>query len=134
MLKLNRMNKLIFVPILLIFINCTALNTLPNTDFESEKINIENITLEIKDAASLNKYNKLKEFFLPTFRNNIILNELEKNDISLLTLTFSKAIQISKNKAQSTMIINYDSTSEYFNIIWQKKNDQWKIANVEVKS
>ena len=132
--KLNRINKLIFIPILLIFINCTALNTLPNTDFESEKINIENITLEIKDAASLNKYNKLKEFFLPTFRNNIILNELEKNDISLLTLTFSKAIQISKNKAQSTMIINYDSTSEYFNIIWQKKNDQWKIANVEEKS
>ena len=122
------------MPILLIFINCTALNTLPNTDFESEKINIENITLEIKDAASLNKYNKLKEFFLPTFRNNIILKELEKNDISLLTLTFSKAIQISKNKAQSTMIINYDSTSEYFNIIWQKKNDQWKIANVEEKS
>lgn len=131
---MKKINKLIFVPILLIFINCTALNKLPNTDFESEKINIENITLEIKDAASLNKYNKLKEFFLPTFRNNIILNELEKNDISLLTLTFSKAIQISKNKAQSTMIINYDSTSEYFNIIWQKKNDQWKIANVEEKS
>ena len=131
---MKKINKLIFIPILLIFINCTALNTLPNTDFESEKINIENITLEIKDAASLNKYNKLKEFFLPTFRNNIILNELEKNDISLLTLTFSKAIQISKNKAQSTMIINYDSTSEYFNIIWQKKNDQWKIANVEEKS
>ena len=122
------------MPILLIFINCTALNKLPNEDFESEKLKIENITLEIKDAASLNKYNKLKEFFLPTFRNNIILNELEKNDISLLTLTFSKAIQISKNKAQSTMIINYDSTSEYFNIIWQKKNDQWKIANVEEKS
>ena len=131
---MKKINKLIFVPILLIFINCTALNKLPNEDFESEKLKIENITLEIKDAASLNKYNKLKEFFLPTFRNNIILNELEKNDISLLTLTFSKAIQISKNKAQSTMIINYDSTSEYFNIIWQKKNDQWKIANVEEKS
>ena len=128
------MNKLIFVPILLIFINCTALNTLPNTDFESEKINIENITLEIKDAASLNKYNKLKEFFLPTFRNNIILNELEKNDISLLTLTFSKAIQLSKNKAESTMIINYDSTSSYFRIMWQKKDEQWKISNVEEKS
>ena len=128
------MNKLIFIPILLIFINCTALNTLPNTDFESEKINIENITLEIKDAASLNKYNKLKEFFLPTFRNNIILNELEKNDISLLTLTFSKAIQLSKNKAESTMIINYDSTSSYFRIMWQKKDEQWKISNVEEKS
>ena len=128
------MNKLIFVPILLIFINCTALNKLPNEDFESEKVNIENVTLEIKDAASLNKYNKLKEFFLPTFRNNIILNELEKNDISLLTLTFSKAIQLSKNKAESTMIINYDSTSSYFRIMWQKKDEQWKISNVEEKS
>ena len=131
---MKRINKLIFIPILLIFINCTALNTLPNTDFESEKINIENITLEIKDAASLNKYNKLKEFVLPTFRNNIILNELEKNDISLLTLTFSKAIQLSKNKAESTMIINYDSTSSYFRIMWQKKDEQWKISNVEEKS
>ena len=54
------MNKLIFVPILLIFINCTALNKLPNEDFESEKVNIENVTLEIKDAASLNKYNILE--------------------------------------------------------------------------
>ena len=34
------MNKLIFVPILLIFINCTALNKLPNEDFESEKVNL----------------------------------------------------------------------------------------------
>ena len=132
--KLKRINKLIFIPILLIFINCTALNTLPNTDFESEKINIENITLEIKDAASLNKYNKLKEFFLPTFRNNIMLKELKKYDMSMLTLTFSKAIQLSKNKAESTMIINYDSTSSYFRIMWQKKDEQWKISNVEEKS
>ena len=128
------MNKLIFVPILLIFINCTALNKLPNEDFESEKVNIENVTLEIKDAASLNKYNILKEFFLPTFRNNIMLKELKKYDMSMLTLTFSKAIQLSKNKAESTMIINYDSTSSYFRIMWQKKDEQWKISNVEEKS
>lgn len=82
------MNKLIFVPILLIFINCTALNKLPNEDFESEKVNIENVTLEIKDAASLNKYNILRRIFLPTFRNNIMLKELKKYDMSMLTLTF----------------------------------------------
>ena len=118
--KLKRINKLIFIPILLIFINCTALNTLPNTDFESEKINIENITLEIKDDESLNKYNKLKEFFFPSFRNNTTLPELEKNDNTLLTLTFSKAIQISKSMAHSTMIINYKSKKEYFHIILPK--------------
>ena len=131
---MKKINKLIFVPILLIFINCTALNKLPNEDFESEKLKIENITLEIKDAASLNKYNELEEFFLPTFKNNIILKKLKKYDMSILTLTFSKAIQISKNKAQSTMIINYDSTSDYFKIIWKKEDDQWKISNVEEKS
>ena len=67
-------------------------------------------------------------------RNNIMINELKKYDISRLTLTFSEAIQISKNKAQSTMIINYDSTSEYFNVTWQKKDDKWKIGNVEEKN
>ena len=110
------------------------MNKLPNEDFESEKVNIENVTLEIKDAASLNKYNILEEFFLPTFRNNIMLKELKKYDMSMLTLTFSKAIQLSKNKAESTMIINYDSTSSYFRIMWQKKDEQWKISNVEEKS
>ena len=114
--------------------NCTALNTVSVKDFESEKLTIEQTILEIKDAASLNKYNELENFFLPTFRNNIMINELKKYDISRLTLTFSEAIQISKNKAQSTMIINYDSTSEYFNVTWQKKDDKWKIGNVEEKN
>lgn len=131
---MKKINKLIFVPILLIFMNCTALNTVSVKDFESEKLTIEQTILEIKDAASLNKYNELENFFLPTFRNNIMINELKKYDISRLTLTFSEAIQISKNKAQSTMIINYDSTSEYFNVTWQKKDDKWKIGNVEEKN
>ncbi len=131
---MKKINKLIFVPILLIFMNCTALNTVSVKDFESEKLTIEQMILEIKDAASLNKYNELENFFLPTFRNNIMINELKKYDISRLTLTFSEAIQISKNKAQSTMIINYDSTSEYFNVTWQKKDDKWKIGNVEEKN
>ncbi len=131
---MKRINKLIFIPILLIFMNCTALNTVSVKDFESEKLTIEQTILEIKDAASLNKYNELENFFLPTFRNNIMINELKKYDISRLTLTFSEAIQISKNKAQSTMIINYDSTSEYFNVTWQKKDDKWKIGNVEEKN
>ena len=131
---MKKINKLIFVPILLIFMNCTALNTVSVKDFESEKLTIEQTILEIKDAASLNKYNELEKFFLPTFRNNIMINELKKYDISRLTLTFSEAIQISKNKAQSTMIINYDSTSEYFNVVWQKKDDKWKIGNVEEKN
>lgn len=131
---MKRINKLIFIPILLIFMNCTALNTVSVKDFESEKLTIEQTILEIKDAASLNKYNELENFFLPTFRNNIMINELKKYDISRLTLTFSEAIQISKNKAQSTMIINYDSTSEYFNVVWQKKDDKWKIGNVEEKN
>ena len=131
---MKRINKLIFIPILLIFMNCTALNTVSVKDFESEKLTIEQTILEIKDAVSLNKYNELENFFLPTFRNNIMINELKKYDISRLTLTFSEAIQISKNKAQSTMIINYDSTSEYFNVVWQKKDDKWKIGNVEEKN
>ena len=132
--KLKRINKLIFIPILLIFVNCTALNTVSSKDFESEKVAIKQTISEIKDAVNLNKYSELENFFLPTFRNNIMIKELKKYDISRLTLTFSEAIQTSKNKAKSIMIINYDSTSEYFNVVWQKKDDKWKIENVEEKN
>ena len=132
------MKKYLCLFILLILMSCTSLTASSSkiSQIETSVINAEiiKVTEDLKEAASLNEYDKLKEIFLPTFKNNIILKELKKYDMSILTLTFSKAIQISKNKAQSTMIINYDSTSDYFKIIWKKEDDQWKISNVEEKS
>ena len=128
------MKKYLFLPILLIFINCTTVNL---TLVESDKVNKEvtDTIVELKEAANFNKYEKLKEFFLPTFKNNIILDNIKKYDLSKLTFIFSEVKAVSKNKASGLMIINYGSESTYYIVNWKMTNEngQWKISDVAEK-
>ncbi|MDO5089027.1 MAG: hypothetical protein Q4D53_04495 [Leptotrichiaceae bacterium] len=128
------MKKYLFLPVLLIFINCTTVNL---TRAETEKVSTEvtNTIVELKEAANFNKYEKLKEFFLPTFKNNIIVNSIRQYDLSKLTFIFSEVKAVSKNKATGLMIINYGSESNYYIVTWKMTNEngQWKISNVEGK-
>ena len=128
------MRRYLFLPILLIFINCTTVNL---TRIETDKINTEitDTVVELKEAANFNKYDKLEEFFLPTFKNNIILNNIKKYDLSKLTFIFSEVKAVSKNKASGLMIINYGSESNYYIVNWKMTNEngQWKISDVAEK-
>ena len=130
----GNMKKYLFLPILLIFINCTTVNL---TLVESDKVNKEvtDTIVELKEAANFNKYEKLKEFFLPTFKNNIILDNIKKYDLSKLTFIFSEVKAISKNRATSVMVINYGSESNYYIVKWKMTNEdgQWKISDVAEK-
>ena len=130
----GNMKKYLFLPILLIFINCTTVNL---TRIETDKINTEitDTVVELKEAANFNKYDKLEEFFLPTFKNNIILNNIKKYDLSKLTFIFSEVKAISTLKARGTMIINYGNQSNYYIVTWERKeeNGKWKISNVVEK-
>ncbi len=56
---------------------------------------------------------------------------LAKHKIAII----SEATVISKNKAKSMMIINYDTTSSYYVLTWEKDtiNGQWKILDVAEK-
>ncbi|RRD38966.1 hypothetical protein EII29_09220 [Leptotrichia sp. OH3620_COT-345] len=128
------MKKYLFLPILLIFINCTTVNL---TRVETEKINTEvtDTIEELKEAANFNKYDKLKEFFLPTFKNNIIVNNIKQYNLSKLTFIFSEVKVISKNKVKGIMIVNYGSESNYYIVTWKMTNEngRWKISNVDEK-
>ena len=119
---------------MLIFINCSTVNL---TLVESDKVNKEvtDTIVELKEAANFNKYEKLKEFFLPTFKNNIILDNIKKYDLSKLTFIFSEVKAVSKNKASGLMIINYGSESNYYIVNWKMTNEngQWKISDVAEK-
>ena len=116
------MKKYLFLPILLIFINCTTVNL---TLVESDKVN-----KEVTDTIV-----ELKEFFLPTSKNNIILDNIKKYDLSKLTFIFSEVKAVSKNKASGLMIINYGSESNYYIVNWKMTNEngQWKISDVAEK-
>ena len=130
------MKKYLFLPILLIVISCTTFN---NTigQVESQKIREEvtSAIVELKEATDSNKYEKIEEFFLPTFKNKIIVNNIRQYDLSKLTFMFSEITPVSKVKVKGIMVINYGTESNYYNVTWEKKeiDGQWKISNVAVK-
>ena len=132
------MKKYLCLFILLILTSCTTLSSTVNniSQVEAGKINAEitKITEDFKNAASLNEYDKLKEVFLPTFKNNIIVKKIQEYDLSGLTFVFSDVNVVSKNKANSMMVINFATASNYYKLTWKKTDDNvWKISNVAEK-
>ena len=132
------MKKYLCLFILLILMSCTSLTASEKkvTQIEAKTISsqIMQVTEELKDAASSNEYNKLKEVFLPTFKNNIIVKKMQEYDLSGLTFVFSDVNVVSKNKANSIMVVNFATVSNYYKLTWKKTNDNtWKISNVAEK-
>ena len=134
----ENMKKYLCLFILLILMSCTSLTASEKkvTQIEAKTISsqIIQVTEELKDAASSNEYNKLKEVFLPTFKNNIIVKKMQEYDLSGLTFVFSDVNVVSKNKANSVMVVNFATASNYYKLTWKKTNDNtWKISNVAEK-
>lgn len=132
------MKKYLCLFILLILTSCTTLSSTVNnvSQVEAGEINAEitKITEDFKNAASLNEYDKLKEVFLPTFKNNIIVKKIQEYDLSGLTFVFSDVNVVSKNKANSMMVINFATASNYYKLTWKRTDDNlWKISNVAEK-
>lgn len=132
------MKKYLFLPILLFFISCTAVNVskvVSESGIDTVNSEIAETIEDMKEAAKLNKYEKVKEFFLPTFKNNYIVKNIEQYDLSRLTFMFSDVKVITKNRASGTMIINYGNQSNYYIVTWKKteENGKWKISNVAEK-
>ena len=132
------MKKYLCLFILLILTSCTTLSPAVNSisQVEASEISAEigKVTEGLKNAASLNEYDKLKEVFLPTFKNNIIVKKMQEYDLSGLTFVFSDVNVVSKNKANSVMVVNFATASNHYKLTWKKTNDNtWKISNVAEK-
>ena len=132
------MKKYLFLPILLFFISCTAVyvsKVVSDSGISTVNSEIAETIEDLKEAAKLNEYEKLKEFFLPTFKNNYIVKNIQQYDLSRLTFMFSDVKVITRNRASGTMIINYGNQSNYYIVTWKKtqENGKWKISNVAEK-
>ena len=132
------MKKYLCLFILLILTSCTtlspAVNSISRIEVSEISAEIGKVTEDLKNAASLNEYDKLKEVFLPTFKNNIIVKKIQEYDLSGLTFVFSDVNVVSKNKANSVMVINFATASNYYKLTWKKTDDNvWKISNVAEK-
>ena len=134
----ENMKKYLCLFILLILTSCTSLTASTNKMSRAEtnviSTEIMKVTEDLKEAASLNEYDKLKEIFLPTFKNDIIVKKMQEYDLSGLTFVFSDVNVVSRNKANSVMVINFATASNYYKITWKKTDDnKWKISNVAEK-
>ena len=132
------MKKYLCLFILLILMSCTSLtastNKLSYTETNIISTEIMKVTEDLKKAASSNEYDKLKEIFLPTFKNNIIVKKMQEYDLSGLTFVFSDVNVVSNNKANSLMVINFATESNYYKLTWKKTDgNTWKISNVAEK-
>ena len=132
------MKKYLCLFILLILMSCTSLTASTNKPSYTEtniiSTEIMKVTEDLKEAASLNEYDKLKEIFLPTFKNNIIVKKMQEYDLSGLTFVFSDVNVVSNNKANSLMVINFATESNYYKLTWKKTDgNTWKISNVAEK-
>ena len=132
------MKKYLCLFILLILMSCTSLTASTNKPSYTEtniiSTEIMKVTEDLKKAASSNEYDKLKEIFLPTFKNNIIVKKMQEYDLSGLTFVFSDVNVVSENKANSVMVINFATASNYYKLTWKKTDDNtWKISNVAEK-
>ena len=132
------MKKYLCLFILLILTSCTtlspAVNSISQIEVSEISAEIGKVTEDLKNAASLNEYDKLNEVFLPTFKNNIIVKKIQEYDLSGLTFVFSDVNVVSKNKANSVMVINFATASNYYKLTWKKTDDNvWKISNVAEK-
>ena len=132
------MKKYLCLFILLILTSCTTLsptvNNISQVEISEISAEIGKVTEDLKNAASLNEYDKLKEVFLPTFKNNIIVKKIQEYDLSGLTFVFSDVNVVSKNKANSMMVINFATASNYYKLTWKRTDDNlWKISNVAEK-
>ena len=132
------MKKYLCLFILLILMSCTSLTASTNKPSYTEtniiSTEIMKVTEDLKKAASSNEYDKLKEIFLPTFKNNIIVKKMQEYDLSGLTFVFSDVNVVSRNKANSLMVINFATASNYYKLTWKKTDgNTWKISNVAEK-
>ena len=121
------MKKIFLVPLLLIYINCSSAAV--NYTNENKTLLGETIA-ELKETAVNNQYEELEKYFLPTFKNNMVLKYLKQYDLSKVNIIISEPSFEKNGRAKNVMILNYASESMYFNITWKFVDDVWKIQNV----
>ena len=128
------MKKVILYISFLLFFSCSNIqsNRILTVDDKnnivSEIVKVqEYIVLKAKD----NNKEEIKKKIINSFLNNIKFSYLNDYDLSTAIVLFSEDIEVvSENRAKSIMMINYELETMYFDIVWVKYNNEWKIESI----
>lgn len=128
------MKKVIIYISLLFIFSCSSIQ---NNEIltDNEKNNVVNQILKTQEyivlKAKENNKEDIKKKIVNSFLNNVKFSYLNNYNLSNATIAFSYDIEVhSGEKAKSIMLINYELETIYFNIVWVKCNDEWKIESI----
>jgi len=126
--------RIIISTILIMLCGCTTVSLNP---IEKEKIS-QSFLLTKNEFMLTVKENRKKDihkFFVNSFKNEIILNNIDKTDLSdiLVFVPDNKIEVVSNDRINTLLVLTSGMNSAYFVVVWTKINNTWKILNIYEK-
>lgn len=126
--------RIIISTILIMLCGCTTVSLNP---IEKEKIS-QSFLLTKNEFMLTVKENRKKDihkFFVNSLKNEIILNNIDKTDLSdiLVFVPDNKIEVVSNDRINTLLVLTSGMDSAYFVVVWTKINNTWKILNIYEK-
>lgn len=126
--------RIIISTILIMLCGCTTVSLNP---IEKEKIS-QSFLLTKNEFMLTVKENRKKDihkFFVNSFKNKIIMNNIDKTDLSdiLVFVPDNKIEVVSNDRINTLLVLTSGINSAYFVVVWTKINNTWKILNIYEK-
>lgn len=126
--------RIIISTILIMLCGCTTVSLNP---IEKEKISQSFLLTknEFMLTAKENRKKDIHKFFVNSFKNEIILNNIDKTDLSdiLVFVPDNKIEVVSNDRINTLLVLTSGMNSAYFVVVWTKINNTWKILNIYEK-
>ncbi len=122
------MKKILVSIFITVFISCTTVNKSIDKEYIYSSF-IKNKS-EFIQLIKQNNKKKIDKFFIKGLRNKIVLNEIKKYDFNnfLLIIPDNMIEILEKNKIKTLLMINNGIDTFYFDVIWKRQNNIWKIS------
>lgn len=126
--------RIIISTILIMLCGCTTVSL---NLIEKEKIS-QSFLLTKNEFMLTVKENRKKDihkFFVNSLKNEIILNNIDKTDLSdiLVFVPDNKIEVVSNDRINTLLVLTSGMNSAYFVVVWTRINNTWKILNIYEK-
>ena len=121
--------KKIIISTILSLCACTTIDKINTSEVSAS---FEKSKIEFLSTVKTNNKKNIHKFFINSLKNNLILKNIDKIELTDLFIFIpTNEIKINSNKEISTLLIlTYGTESAYFDVIWVKVENMWKISNI----
>lgn len=123
--------KLIISTILIIFCGCSTIEYSKSDVYSSFNLTKN----EFINSINENRKDIIDKFFVNSIKNNIILRNINKVNLSdfLIFIPDEEIIIEKYDTIKTTIVLTQSTNSYYFDIIWKNYDGIWKIYDIYEK-